>query len=224
MAKKGFGSFLATVAFIGAAAAGISYYLQNKKTQDEIDSNTESSDDECNEFEEETFEPVQEENSERKYVSLKSNKDDLVAAAKETFQTARNMAAPAAGVLKETGKILGEKAAAAGSVIAGKYSEFKDRYGDKIEETIDDATFTAADKIHVVRDQAENIAADAKETIITKINDLRESIDPSETACEETVICEEAAGEVSAPAEAAETIETAEPAAAVETAESKTVE
>ncbi len=82
MAKKGFGHFVAWAAFIGAAAAGISYFLRYKSFNEELAEEFGDLDDEDDIFADEEDSDV----VERNYVTLKEKREEKKAekkAAKE---------------------------------------------------------------------------------------------------------------------------------------------
>ena len=85
---KHVGKWVALAAIAGAAAAGVSYLIKYKSFHKELE-------EDFHDFEDEDGEPAQEPaespDSRRKYVSLNSDKDELVVAAKDMMNAAKDI-------------------------------------------------------------------------------------------------------------------------------------
>ncbi len=106
MSKKNTGLLIALGAVIGAAAAGISYYLKYKSFNDELDKDFHDYEDE-DAVEEVKEEPISCANAKRTYITLDSNKCKSCDEAEACEETApaecpkTEEAAPAAATVEE---------------------------------------------------------------------------------------------------------------------------
>ena len=101
MSKKGMGRLVVLAAVAGAAAAGVSYLTRYHSFNRELD-------EDFHDFEDEEEAPVPDSTMNRNYVSLHANKDELLTAAGDMLNAARDVAGAAKNVMKDAAAIVAD--------------------------------------------------------------------------------------------------------------------
>ena len=101
MSKKGMGRLVVLAAVAGAAAAGVSYLTRYHSFNRELD-------EDFHDFEDEEEGPVPDSTMNRNYVSLHANKDELLTAAGDMLNAARDVAGAAKNVMKDAAAIVAD--------------------------------------------------------------------------------------------------------------------
>lgn len=152
MSKKGFGKLVTLAAIAGAAAAGISYLKKYQSFNKELD-------EEFHDFEDEDDTPIPDSTMNRNYVSLSANKDELIIAASDMLDAAKDVAGAAKNVLKDAAAIA--------------------------SETTKEAVKAAQERKEVLKNAAKDIKDDAEDIIEDIENDMEDTIDDVEDIIED---------------------------------------
>lgn len=163
MAKKGFGKFVVVAAVAGAAAAGISYLKKYQSFNKELD-------EDFHDFEDEEA-PVPDSTMNRNYVSLHADKDELLVAAGDMLNAAKDVAGAARNVVKDAAAIVAdttrEAVTAAADTAAAAKAGFTEDDDESLTETVSDAAEDIADTAADAVDTAVD-AAKAAATVISE--------------------------------------------------------
>lgn len=166
MAKKGFGKLVTLAAFAGIAAAGISYMKKYQSFSKELD-------EDFHDFEDEDEAPVPDNTMNRKYVALNADKDELLVAAGDMLNAAKDAAGAAKNVIKDAASIVADTTRDAVSAAADTTSYTKSTLPEAVEEMKD-----AAEELKEgVKEDFEEAEETIKETIkdaVTRISEDEE--------------------------------------------------
>ena len=169
------GGIIGALLFVGGVAAGIKYYEKYKQDHAELEEDF----DEFEESDEQAFDNTNEESDfvedddpNRKYTSLNSNKEEFVEAAKNTLEAAKGMVEPAKGIVKNLGEIITEKVDDS-SIVAGDYvSTVREKVDNIVEET--------KSRLNVIEEDVLNKPAEEEDTTDDIIIDIDISGDVKE--------------------------------------------
>ena len=151
MSKKGMGRLVVLAAVAGAAAAGVSYLTRYHSCNRELD-------EDFHDFEDEEAGPVPDSTMNRNYVSLHANKDELLTAAGDMLNAARDVAGAAKNVMKDAAAIVADNNRAA---VTAASDSARTVISDK-EETVGGAFRQMKDsvmgKFSDMKDQADTVS------------------------------------------------------------------
>lgn len=162
------GGLIGAALAIGAALIGYEYYKENKASKKDLEQDfqdcegdidaefKENADEEAGSFE------TKEANPNKKYTSLNANKDQFVAAAKNTLEAAKGMVEPVKEMAKDVFEIAKEKSGDAGVVVSDYYNDAKEVVGDIVD--------VAKDKLGEVSEDLASKAKAAKESFGDSVN------------------------------------------------------
>jgi len=155
MANK-LGKFMIFATIAGAFAAGVSYMKQYHDFHKDLDKD-------FRDFEDSDLnEAPSDSTMNRKYVSLSSDKDEFIVAAKDTVVAAKGMAGAAKEMLKDVGHIISDNAKDASDIAEDVAKESADKLKNKVQDTFEDVADTATDIAIEAADKVEAIKSSTK--------------------------------------------------------------
>lgn len=132
---KHVGKWITLAAIAGAAAAGISYLAKYKSFHKELEEDFHDFEDEDDDSAAEASESMA---SKRKYVSLSSDKDEFVVAAKDMMNAAKDMMKDTSSIVSDTYRDMASIAKDSAMTTKDKVSAAKDRVHEKVSEKKDE--------------------------------------------------------------------------------------
>ncbi|MEY8337456.1 hypothetical protein AALB16_05375 [Lachnospiraceae bacterium 62-35] len=132
---KHVGRWVALAALAGAAAVGISYFAKYKSFHKELEEDFHDFEEGDEDGTESSF---RESASKRKYVSLNSNKDEFMVAAKDMMSAAKDIVKDTSSIVSDTYRDMASIARDSAVTARDKMSAAKDRVHEKVSEKKDE--------------------------------------------------------------------------------------